>query len=221
MPLSFSQRPPVLTAEILDDLPPDHPDAISSRRDLRYFNATLGNWRWLRKEMPRRVQSGERVLEIGAGAGELGGAMRSRGLRWDGLDRVPRPAGWPSDATWHQGDVFDFDGWSDYDVVVGNLFFHHFESAQLAALGERLRRHSRLIVAADLRRGQMQCALFSIYARAIRANRVSLHDGTLSIRAGFRGNELGTGLQLHPHVWKTQLEPGSLFAYRWMAERRR
>lgn len=220
MPLTFSERPTTLTAELLDDLPPNHPDAISSRRDLRLFNAALGNWRWMQARVPALARPGERVLEIGAGTGELGIAMAQRGLAWDGLDRAPRPAAWPASAHWHQTDLFQFDNWADYGVVAGSLVFHHFDADQLAQLGRAFTRHARVVVGGDLRRGWLQRWLFSGYARAIGANRVSRHDGVLSIRAGFRGAELAQLLQLDPRLWTWRTERGQIFAYRWIAERR-
>lgn len=220
MPLSLAQRPSTLTPEILDDLPADHPDACSSRRDLRWFNAALGNWRWFQQQLPRRILPGERILEIGAGTGELGQKLARLNLRWDGLDRAPPPARWSTEARWHQEDVFKFLGWADYSVVVGNLIFHHFDAEQLRQLGAALSVHTRLLMVGDLRRGRLQQGLFWAFACSIGANRVSRHDGWVSIRAGFRGNELPRLLGLDPATWTWRIEAGSLNAYRLIAERK-
>lgn len=220
MPLSLRHRPRDLPTELLDQLPPQHPDALSSRRDLRWFNAALGNARWFEKMLPPRVHPGERVLEIGAGTGELGGRLARRGVLWDGLDRVPRPSNWPSHAHWHQTDLFQFSGWADYPVVTGNLIFHHFDPAQLAILGAALSLNTRLLIIGDLRRGRLQQWLFWAYACLIGANRVSRHDGWVSIRAGFRGNELPRLLGLDDTKWTWRVELSALTAYRLIAERR-
>jgi len=39
----------ILQAELLDSLPPDHPDALHNRRDLRLTNALMGNSRWFQR----------------------------------------------------------------------------------------------------------------------------------------------------------------------------
>jgi len=220
MPLPLTQRPDTLVPEILDDLPADHPDARSSRRDLRWFNAALGNWRWFERQLPGRLRAGERVLEIGAGTGELGGRMARCGVAWDGLDRAPPPAEWPAGARWHQQDVFNFSGWAAYPVVTGNLIFHHFDPEQLRRLGAALSSHTRLLMVGDLRRGRWQQWTFWAFACLIGANHVSRHDGWLSIRAGFRGDELPRLLGLNPAEWSWRLDPGPFSAYRLIAERR-
>lgn len=220
MPLTLGQRPRTLCAEILDALPADHPDAVSSRRDLRLFNAAMGNWRWMQAVMPSLVRPGERVLEIGAGGGELGAPMVQKGLAWDGLDRAPRPANWPASSAWLQADIFEFDGWERYPVVAGNFVFHHFSETQLRQLGAKLNRHTRLLVVGDLRRGRLQQCLFWAVACSIRANRVSRHDGWVSIAAGFRRRELPTQLGLDPRIWRCRVVFSQISAYRFIAERR-
>lgn len=220
MPFSLAHRPPTLVPEILDDLPADHPDARSSRRDLRWFNAALRNWAWFQKQVPLRLRPGERVLEIGAGTGELGRQMSACGAAWDALDRAPAPTGWPPTGRWHQCDVFTFSGWAEYPVVAGNLIFHHFDAEQLHRLGALIAAHARLLVIGDLRRGRWQQGLFWIFARLIGANHVSRHDGWLSIRAGFRGDELPQLLGLDPNQWTWKVNRRSIHAYRLIAERR-
>ncbi len=38
--------------ELLDSLPPQHPDALHNRRDLRLTNRVMGNHRWLIRTLP-------------------------------------------------------------------------------------------------------------------------------------------------------------------------
>lgn len=220
MSLSLSQRPRTLSPEILDDLPADHPDARSSRRDLRWFNCALGNWRWFGARSPGLLLPNERVLELGAGTGELAARMTSHGVAWDCLDRVPRPSDLPATSRWHQTDLFCFSGWADYGVIAGNLIFHHFDHDQLRSLGEWIDTHARVLIVGDLKRGRVQQCLFWAFARLIGANHVSLHDGWLSIRAGFRGNELPELLGLSPSRWTWRIERAQPTAYRLIAQRR-
>ena len=62
-----------LQAELLDDLPADHPGASHSRRDLRRLNTLMGHagilTNSLKKVFPKNPPS--RLLEIGAGDGDL------------------------------------------------------------------------------------------------------------------------------------------------------
>lgn len=220
MPFVLSPRPSQLPPEILDALPAHHPDAVASRKDLQSFNNALGNWRWFRREVARRIQPGERALELGAGTGELGEILQRDGLAWDGIDRAPRPVNWSAKCHWHQCDIFAFEGWSNYQVITGNLILHHFNREQLARLGAAISQHARLTMIGDLRRGSWQRLSFFVYARMIRANRVSLHDGSLSVRAGFRGEELAQQLGLQRDRWKIELPLGHFSAYRMIATRR-
>ena len=209
-----------LTPEILDSLPPGDSAARRSRRDLRVFNAVLGNARWLGRVLPPLVRPGERVLELGAGDGELGTRLLSAGLTMAGLDRAPRPATWPAAARWHQADALAFDGWGGYEVVTGNLIFHHFDAAALRALGTRMAAHARVIVAGELVRRRIFQRLFAALCVLVRADAVSRHDGRVSIEAGFRGDELPELLGLDPAVWRWRVATNWAGAYRLVAVRR-
>ncbi|MEM7146970.1 MAG: hypothetical protein AAF591_17700, partial [Verrucomicrobiota bacterium] len=81
----------VVEAEILDGLPVDDPEAVGSRRDLRRLNAVMGNHRWL----CGRVRGGERVVEIGAGEGDLARRLWAGGVAVTGLDLVGAPGDLP------------------------------------------------------------------------------------------------------------------------------
>jgi hypothetical protein len=160
------------------------------------------------------------VLEIGAGEGDLGLGMITRKLNWDCLDLLPRPHHWPRSSGWIKADVLS-ESWSfDQSVIVANLVLHHFTAAQLRLLGRRLRGRARVIVVSDLVRSRFREKIFSCVAHFISAHPVSRHDGRLSIRAGFRGNELPEMLGLDPAQWKVRLSRSFSGAYRLLAVKR-
>lgn len=209
-----------LQPELLDSLPPNHPDALHNRRDLRWTNAIVGNHRWLARTVPTLLRPGETALELGAGIGELGAKLTRNGVPLAGLDLWPRPAGWPDSQPWHTHDLRTFDGYDDYAVIVGNLIFHQFSEAELAALGVKLRQHARVIVAAEPERRRVSQILFRTIAPLLGANHVSLHDAHVSIAAGFRADELPRALGLDPQLWQVRCTTSLLGVHRMIAVKR-
>lgn len=205
--------------ELLDSLPPDHPDALHNRRDLRIINRVLGNYRWLARTLPRQLRAPAKVLEIGAGTGELGEYLAARGIPTDGLDLWPAPDGRPTGRRWHRADLLAFDGYDDYPVIVGNLIFHQFTAGQLAGLGRKLRRSARIILACEPMRRRSSQAVFATVAPWFGANHVSLHDARVSIAAGFRGDELPQMLGLTEPGWDCRCHTTMLGTYRMVARR--
>jgi len=63
----------VVVPELLDSLPPDDPEAIRSRADLRLINRLMGNYRWFEKVLRSSSMIGPkaRIVELGAGDGTL------------------------------------------------------------------------------------------------------------------------------------------------------
>ena len=205
--------------ELLDGLPYDAPAARASRRDLGLLNRLLGSHGWFRRMLRRHLRPGERVLEIGAGTGELGRSLRARAPGLAGLDLVRRPVDWPAAAGWFETDVFAFTGWAGFPVVVGNLFFHHFDRPQLARLGARLQ-HARVIIAHEPLRVNRAARLFNLVCPLIRAHPVTRHDGRVSIMAGFRHDELPRLLGLDPAIWNWRVGETWRGACRLVAEKR-
>lgn len=212
--------PRVVQPELLDLLPPDHPAARHNRRDLRLTNQVMGNHRWLARTLGTRVRRGERVLELGAGTGELALRLRRIGREVDGLDRCPAPCGWPRTARWHRADLRRFDGYGAYAVVCGNLILHQFTASELRALGGEIQAHVRLLVACEPARWRRSCWLFGLVAPLLGANFVSRHDGRVSIAAGFLGDELPELLGLDPARWAWSRATTVLGAYHLVAWRR-
>lgn len=208
-----------LEPELLDSLPPTHPDALHNRRDLRITNAILGNHRWLRRTLPEVMRPGERLLELGAGTGELGRGLHHTGLNVDGLDLWPRPADWRETAAWHVADLRNFDGYPAYAGIVGNLIFHQFSEEDLRDLGAKLQQHARVIVACEPHRRRISQVLYRTVGPLFGANRVSLHDAHVSIAAGFRDDELPLALGLAPRFWAVRISCSALGLYRMVAIR--
>ncbi len=208
-----------LKPELLDWLPPGHPDARHSRRDLRVINRVLGNHRWLARTLPREMRPGEPVLELGAGTGELGDQLARAGIATAGLDLWPKPPHWPAGRPWHRADLLAFDGYGAYPVIIGNLIFHQFTAGQLAELGEKLRRSARTILACEPVRRRSSQVLFAAVAPVLGANHVTLHDGHVSIAAGFLDDELPQMLGLTQPEWNCRCHRTMLGTYRLVARR--
>ena len=208
-----------LEPELLDALPPDHPDALHNRRDLRLTNIVMRNHRWVARTLRNLLREGDRAIEIGAGTGELAQRLIVRGFAVDGLDRCPPPSDWPQHRQWHRADLRTFDRWSDYHVVLGNLIFHQFNEAELAALGGRLA-DARVIIACEPMRRRMSQVLYAAIAPLLGANHVTLHDARVSIAAGFCDDELPRFLRLAPSRWDVRCETTRIGAYHMVAIRR-
>lgn len=212
--------PRTLEPELLDSLPPDHPDALHNRRDLRLVNQLMGNHRWLTRTLPPRLHPGETALELGAGTGELGLRLIAAGVPVDGLDLWPRPTPWPAGRNWHAANLLTFPGYAGYAAVIGNLIFHQFSETELAAVGAVIRRHARIILAREPARSRLSQYIYRGLAPLFGANHVSRHDGYVSIAAGFVGDELPRALGLNPAEWDCECVITTRYAYQMIAIRR-
>jgi hypothetical protein len=211
--------PRTLQPEILDSLPPDDPEAVRSRGDLRVINGVMGNHRWVLGEIARLRRPGERVLEIGAGTGDLLLALAAGAVAADGLDLAPAPQGLPAGSAWHQSDVRSFEGIGNYPIVVANLFLHHLTEADLRAMGGRIAGSARVVIACEPSRSRVAALLAWGYGMASGFGPVTRHDAQVSIRAGFLGSELPVTLGLEPPAWSVACRETGRGAYRMTAVR--
>jgi len=196
-----------------------------ARRDLSIINALMGNHRWILRRLPHRLRSNDHILEIGSGDGALARRIdRLRGsvppFHQAALDQATAPANLPEPCTWHQADVFDrLFLIENCDLLVANLFLHHFKPDQLATIGRSVDRGPRVILACEPVRRRLHIA--QLYAlRTMRVHPVTRHDARVSIEAGFRGAELPYLLNLDPAFWQTTLIETFFGAYRMLAVRR-
>ncbi len=214
--------------ELLDSLPPDDPAAIRSRRDLILLNLIMGNFRWMlgalaRIPPPDTHPNGPiRVLELGAGDGALAHAAAGRypgRFHWTALDLLPPPPEWPAGWTWVQRDLFA-DPLPQADVVVANLFLHHFEHYRLNELANRLAVTSSAapgtLLFCEPRRHPLHILQLALL-RYWLIGPVTWHDGRASITGGFRGRELPNHF---PANWDWRITETFLGAWRGIAVRR-
>lgn len=194
--------------EWLDDLPPDNPRALRSRRDLRRINVLMANAAIIDRELRRSFRAGSprSIAEIGAGDGTLMLRLAERsGAQWPGVrvvlldqqDIVSRATcdqfgslGWVVETV--TADVFEWLARHDgkiFDVIVANLFLHHFDATQLKTLLSLAARRTRLFIACEPRRSALALAGSHLLG-IIGCNDVSRHDAVVSVRAGFDGQEL-------------------------------
>lgn len=209
--------------EILDGLPPCNIDAIASRRDLVKINHLMGNFRWMRRQIrASNSEASKRLLEIGAGDGALAKKiLRDSGpVDYAALDQCGPPEGWPPDAEWHTADLLAFRGYGEYTHLLANLILHHFSGNQLAQFGAQIRRSGiRCLIACEPCRR-------SIHKKQLRAgkwigfNYVTLNDGSVSVDAGFRGDELPQLLGLDPGEWSWTIKETWMGAYRMRADKK-
>jgi hypothetical protein len=210
--------------ELLDELPPDDPRAVHSRRDLRRVNRLMGNADIMARALlagsakqdpayvPKKTPDRVSIVEMGGGDGTF--LLE--------LARRVAPALGPAHVTlvdqqtlvtadtrsqlatlsWHvdvvKADVFDWlahRGSEAADVTLANLFLHHFKGDRLAALLRGASRQTRMFLACEPRRSGAALAAASLMG-LIGCNSVTVHDARISVRAGFRGDELST-------IWPT------------------
>lgn len=238
--------PRTVTAELLDGLAADDLAALRSRRDLRRVHRAMGTRAIVRRALcemlpARRSAAPLRVLELGAGDGTLMlGVARVLGPAWPAVeltlldrqalvDRATLAAyaalGWS--ATVQVVDVLDWAAVEPpsgapeparWDLIVANLFLHHFDGARLGALLDAIVARCNRFFACEPRRGWLALA-GSHLVGALGANAVTREDAVLSVHAGFRGAEL-TALWPAPRdAWRVREHAAGLFSHCFQAER--
>lgn len=196
--------------ELLETYPDDHPDAILGREDLLLVNAVMGNHRWMERMLRRLHQPGWHITELGAGDGALSlrfhqaGICQARDLH--AFDLAGRPARWPAEAAWTQGDLLK-QPLPDSEILVANLILHHFRDEQLRELGSRISPRTRFILAAEPERRRIHSFMGHFFSWLAELHPITRYDMQVSIRAGFRGDELrealGLGAEWHAEVRNT------------------
>ena len=222
--------------EWLDELLPDDPRAMRSRRDLQRINALMTNSTLVAHEL-RRVYPGKpprAIAEVGAGDGtfmlQVAEKMSSH---WRAIDVVlldqhslVSPAtsekfaamGWKAQAV--VADVFAWLAQPTgpvFDAIVANLFLHHFDATRLTELLSLAAQRTRVLIACEPQRSG-RALLGSFLLGAVGCNDVSRHDAVVSVRAGFKNQEL-CGLWPGDTAWTLREHARGLFNHYFVPTR--
>ena len=201
-------------AEFLDRPDCDPALAAASYRFMETVNGRFGGIRVVRRFLAaetagRPADAPLRILDIGSGSCDIPLAVS----RWARAHDIPmhftclEMAGFAVDIARRQltrtgdpavqlirEDVFIHQPAEPYDCAVASMCFHHFSDAQILALLQRLRGFVlNGVLINDLRRSR----LASLGPRLLLAGAPAgvRHDALLSIRRGFKVNELDALLQ--------------------------
>ena len=184
-----------------------------------------------------------RLLELGAGDGSLmlgvARALAPQGLRVELtlLDRLAllddataagyAATGWSVVA--RVGDVLDWAASvaatvaaetppQRWDLIVANLFLHHFEGAQLGALLAAVAASTPRFLACEPHRGPV-ALVGSHLVGLLGARAVTREDAVLSVHAGFRERELTAAWPAPAALWRLREERAGLFSHCFSARR--
>ena len=223
--------------EWLDLLPSNDPRAIRSRRDLQRINAWMGNAGWVARAMQQIPWTAppRRLVDLGAGDGSLVSRIAHRmSGRWPRLetvlvDRSPCLTPTIQDAIEHQGwtvqtvsaDVFSWlpsQPESLADVILCNLFLHHFSADALPGLLRSAAERTRCLIACEPERGRLPLAAARLLWW-IGCSAETRHDATVSVAAGFKDRELAP-LWPASKEWRLQEFRAGWFSHVFLAVHR-
>ncbi len=203
----------VVEPEMLYDLPPTDPRAVRSRADLRRLNSILGHARILSGAFHRHLDQAVFrsrplcLVDLGAGDGTLllQVARRTAAIGVTAqvtlLDRqnIVSPETrrafaalrWPLENV--ANDVFAWleEPFPMVDVMVANLFLHHFPEELLTRLFRLAANRTNVFIACEPRRS-LSSLTASRLLRLLGCNGITRHDAPVSVRAGFADRELSS-----------------------------
>ena len=238
----------VVGAETLDGLAENDPAAMRSRRDLQRVHRFMGTRSILlgimrQWPMPHTQSGTLRVLELGAGDGSLMlRVARALAPAWPRVEltlldrqalvqphtlRQYASLGWTASAL--RMDVLDWaaepnrapdpgDRGPRWDVIVANLFLHHFQGAELSGLLQAAAARCTHFLACEPRRARL-ALIGSHLIGAVGANAVTREDAVLSVHAGFQGRELGALWPMRDATWTVREHSAGLFSHCFSAVR--
>jgi hypothetical protein len=226
-----------LEPELLDELPPNDPKAVRSRRDLKRLN-------WLMRNKPiladvllphAKEKAVQRYVDLGAGDGTFALGVAEALAKYQQnlhvvlVDRqsVVRPE--THEGFHHLGctvetvsaDVFDWlmsGAESRRTFFTANLFLHHFHEAELCELFYLAAKRADVFAACEPRRSMMSLRVAQCIG-LIGCNSVTRHDAVVSVRAGFVKRELS---EMWPGEgnWILQERSAGMFSHLFVAQRK-
>jgi hypothetical protein len=210
----------IVTAEILDSLPANDPDAQRSRRDLIRVDRVMGNTRWMLRKIRALTAINGPIVEIGAGDGRLSSKLLTDFPKRHicALDICPRPENLHPAVKWIPGDFFQTLESATGGICMGSLILHHFSDEALRKLGGKLQAFDALVFCEPLR-SRISLGISAIATPLV--GQVTRHDMPASIRAGFLPGELAKVLGLEISAWNFSEKTTCRGGLRFCAVRRK
>ena len=212
--MSIASSPRAAETEIMDRGGYDTREIRGNLADLRFFNRWFGGSRIVAREVGKILRAGGpppsrlTVLDVASGSADVPaylarwGAARGIDLMAEGLDVNPDIneearrylAGAPGTVRLLRGDALQLPHADrSIDITVCSNFLHHLDGAEAVRALREMSRVSRLgVVAVDLRRGALAFAGVWLLTRLTTRNRLTRHDGPLSVQRAFTPAELVT-----------------------------
>lgn len=195
--------------ELLDR--PGQPDAEvrGNLRDLERLNRLFGGVGPVLRELDALVEGRDRVpitiLDVGTGGGDIPRAIcrwareRKAAVRVEALDRNDRvlaaAADWCAaypEILLRRAEVPPLPyANASFDCVVASLLLHHLSTVEGIHLLREMRRVARRrVIVSDLERSRRARRLAAVTTWLLSRNRLTRHDGPLSVLRGFRIPEM-------------------------------
>lgn len=195
--------------EILDDFELQGNDLTQNLRELQLVNSNLGGYSLVKEGVERiiikkNLHGTVRIADIGCGGGDTlrelakWGSRKNLDLELTGIDANENAISYAkgnskthSEIKYQKLNIFSEEFKAlEYDIIMFNLFVHHFEEEQIIDFLKVCRSKNAVVLINDLQRSALAYSLFKIGSRLFRFSKISRHDGLLSIRKAFVRKDL-------------------------------
>ena len=201
--------------ELMDDFTITDARLDGALANLRWTNRLLGGYTANDAVLDPLLENHTRlrVLDLGTGGGDYLGHLVARGERRNcqvevvGVDANPVTAQYARDwldanLSGHiryrvridEADALDLPyPDADFDIALSTLFLHHFHGTEAVQVMREMKRVSRLgVLVNDLHRHPLAYVAIEALCRVLPVSPMYRHDAPLSVRRGFRREELRT-----------------------------
>lgn len=225
--------------ELMDDPHADEHMLERTYERFSFVNALVSRWRsvYRRDIRPRARERSLRILDVGAGGGDVSRAIvawarrDSFSVRVTALDADPRAIRWArSRGGGVEGSVVEYrcaytgelaEAGERFDVVISNHLLHHLSRDELAVvLGDcaRLVGDHGLVIHRDIERTRFAYRAFAAatwpFAKNLLADSFIRADGLTSIRRAYTAGELASAV---PKGWRVRRAFPARLELRWEA----